>query len=147
VKPLARPVTLVALALALGLAAPSAQATPATIKRSMENMTLAPLDIALSPVVAGKTIYQNLQDIEDSRAVRIAYPVPGFVWLTTVQIGAGVLRAVTGVFEFIPGLILIPFDTDLDPLFDPATENEALVDVETPVYDLRFGINYTSAPF
>jgi hypothetical protein len=124
-----------------------AHATSATIKRSIENITLFPFDVVMSPVVAGQTLYTNLNDIEDSTAVRIAYPVPGFIWLTAVQIGAGVLRGVTGVFEFLPGLILIPLEADLDPLFDPADENEALIDYELPFYHLRFGINYTTAGY
>jgi hypothetical protein len=124
-----------------------ADATSATIKRSIENITLFPFDVVMSPVVAGQTLYTNLNDIEDSTAVRIAYPVPGFIWLTAVQIGAGVLRGVTGVFEFLPGLILIPLEADLDPLFDPADENEALIDYELPFYHLRFGINYTTAGY
>ena len=122
-------------------------ASPETLKRSVSNIVLFPLDLALSPVVAGKTVYQNLQDIDDSTAVRVAYPVPGFVWVTFVQAGAAVLRGVTGVFEFLPGLGLLPFEADLDPIFDMAEENEALVDFETPVYDLKFGISYTSAGY
>jgi hypothetical protein len=122
-------------------------ASPETLKRSVENLTQWPLDLALSPVVAGKTVVQGLQDIDDSTAVKIAYPVPGFVWVTFVQAGTAVLRGLTGVFEFLPGLGLLPFDADLDPLFDPADENEALVDFETPVYDFRFGIDYTSAGY
>jgi hypothetical protein len=127
-----------------------AHATSATLKRSIENMTLFPFDVLMSPVVAGQTLYTNytnLRDIEDSTAVRIAYPIPGYVWLTAVQIGAGVLRGVTGVFEFIPGLILLPLDADMAPLFDPADENEALVDYELPFYHMRFGINYTTAGY
>jgi hypothetical protein len=122
-------------------------ASPETLKRSIENLTQWPLDLALSPVVAGKTVYQGLQDIDDSTAVKIAYPVPGFVWVTFVQAGTAVLRGLTGVIEFLPGLGLLFFDADLDPLFDPADDNEALVDFETPVYHIKFGIDYTSAGY
>lgn len=122
-------------------------ASPETLKRSIENLTLFPLDIALSPVVAGKTVYQNMRDIDDSTAVRIAYPVPGFLWVTFVQSFSSVLRGVTGAFELLPGIGLLPFDADLEPLFDPADENEALVDYETPVYNVRFGVNYTTAGY
>jgi hypothetical protein len=122
-------------------------ASPETLKRSVENLTQWPLDLALSPVVAGKTVIQNMQEIDDSLGVKIAYPVPGFVWVTMVQAGCAVLRGVTGVFEFLPGIGLLPFDADLDPLFDPPEENEALVDFETPPYDLKFGVNYTSAGY
>jgi hypothetical protein len=122
-------------------------ASPETLKRSVENLTQWPLDLALSPVVAGKTVYQNLRDIDDSTAVRIVYPVPGFVWVTFVQAGTAVLRGVTGVLEFLPGLGLVFFETDLDPIFDAADENEALVDFETVVHHFKFGISYTSAGY
>ena len=122
-------------------------ASPETLKRSVENLTQWPLDLALSPVVAGKTIVQNLQDIDDSTAVKIAYPVPGFAFVTMVQAGSAVLRGVTGIFEFLPGLGLLFFETDLDPLFDPADENEGLVDFETPVYHVKFGVSYTSSGY
>jgi hypothetical protein len=55
-----------------------------------------------------------------------------------------VLRGVTGVFEFLPGLILLPLDADMDPLFDPVVENSALVDYDNPVYHVKFGTDYTS---
>ena len=122
-------------------------ASPETLKRSVQNLTQWPLDLALGPVVAGQTIVRNMQDIDDSMAVKIAYPVPGFVWVTFVQSGCALLRGLTGVFEFLPGIGLLPFEADLDPLFDPADENEALVDFETPVYNLRFGVNYTSTGY
>ncbi len=118
-----------------------------TLKRSVGNMLQSPLDLALSPVVAGRSIYHNLQEIEDTTAVRIAYPVPGFVWNTMVQAGAALIRGITGVIEFVPGLILLPFDSEMDPLFDPVERNEALVDYETPVLWVKFGIDYTSVPY
>jgi len=133
-----------ALAALVALAAAGASATPATLKRSVQNLTQWPLDLALSPVVAVKTVYENLNSIDDSTGVRIAYPIPGVIWTTAVQVGASVLRGVTGVFELIPGLILLPFDADMDPLFDPAEENPALVDFDNPVYHVKFGTNYTT---
>ena len=122
-------------------------AGPETLKRSVENLTLWPLDLVLSPVVAGQTVYTNLQDIGDSTAVRIAYPVPGFVWVTFVQTGTAVLRGVAGAFELLPGIGLLPFDAELDPIFDPVEDNEALVEFDWPVYRLKFGVNYTSAGY
>jgi hypothetical protein len=133
-----------ALALLVALAPAGASATTATLKRSVQNLTLWPLDLALSPVVACKTVYDNLNSINDSTGVRIAYPIPGVIWTTAVQVGASVLRGVTGVFELVPGLILAPLDADMDPLFDPAEENPALVDYDNPVYRVKFGTNYTT---
>jgi len=120
--------------------------SPSTLKRSIQNLTQWPLDVALSPVVAARDIYVNMQDIEDSLAVKIFYPIPGWAWNTMVQGGAGVLRGVTGVIELIPGVILLPFpDTELDPLFDPVEENDGLVEWENGIYDVKFGISYTGS--
>jgi hypothetical protein len=138
--------SLIAAVSLLGLAAAPAMASPRTIKRSFENLTQWPLDVALSPVIAGRDIYVNMREIEDSTAVRIFYPLPGWAWNTMVQCGAGVLRGVTGVIEVIPGLLLLPFpDADLEPLFDPADENEGLVQWENGIYDVKFGISYTGS--
>lgn len=126
------------------LSAAPVSASPATLKRSIENITQAPLDLAASPYVAGQTIYQNMQNIGDTTAVRIAYPVPGYAWNVLVQGGASVLRGVTGLLELVPGIILLPFDADLEPLFDPVEDSPALVEYDNPIYRLRFGITYTS---
>ena len=122
-------------------------ASPQTLKRSVENLTQWPLDLVLSPVVAGQTVYTNLRDIDNSDAVRVAYTVPGFAWVTFVQMGAACLRGLTGVLEFLPGLGLVFFEADLDPLFPPAVDNEALVNFENPVYNFKFGVGYTSAGY
>jgi hypothetical protein len=113
----------------------------------MGNILFAPLDIVLAPAVAGKTIYQNMRDIDDSQWVRIVYPVPGFVWVTGVTIGGGILREVTGLIELLPGLGLLFMEADLDPLMAPVERGEALVDVETEVLNIKFGLNYTSIPY
>jgi hypothetical protein len=135
----------VASMLVLGLAAPAA-ASPQTIKRSVQNLTQWPLDVVLSPVVAARDIFVNMREIEDSLAVKIFYPVPGWAWNTMVQGGAGVLRGVTGAIEVVPGVLLLPFpNADLDPLFDPAEENEGLVRWENGYYDVNFGISYTGS--
>jgi hypothetical protein len=131
----------------LGLfASTPASATPETLKRSVGNILFAPFDIAVSPVTAGKALYTNLQEIDDARWKRIVFPIPGYVWILGVQIGGGALREIAGLLELVPGLGLLFFDTDLDPLFDPAERNEALVDVDTPPLKIKFGVNYIGAP-
>jgi hypothetical protein len=129
----------------LSLPAAPADASPKTLKRSIENLTQFPLDIVASPVVASYSVYRNMKDIGDSTAVRIFYPVPGVAWNTMVQIGAGVLRGVTGALELLPGIVLLPFEADLDPLFDPAIDNEALVNWENGIYDVKFAVDYTTS--
>ncbi len=135
-----------ALGLALAVASPAA-ASPETLKRSVGNILFAPLDIVLSPAVAGKIIYTNMREIDDSQWVRIVYPLPGFVWVTGVTIGGGIIREITGLIELIPGLGLAFLEADLDPLFAPGERAEALVDVQTVVVNIKFGMNYTAAPY
>lgn len=147
----APPLRLASVALALALLASiavpgTARAGGETIKRSFENMLQAPFDLALSPVVAGKSLYTNLRDQSDSTAVRWAYPVPGYFWLTGVQMGASVLRGISGVLTFPIGVALLPFDYELPVLFDPADRGAALVDKDTPPFHFKFGIDYTSPP-
>ena len=113
----------------------------------MGNILFGPLDIALSPFVAARSIYRNLNDIDDSLGVRLVYPVPGFAWNTGLQIGAGAIRTLAGLLELVPGLVLLPFEADMDPLFTPATKAEALVDIETAPIDVKFGVDYTSLAY
>ena len=74
--------------------------------------------------------------------VRVVYAVPGVAWNTTLIAGSGMIRCMTGLIELLPGIGLLPFKTDLDPLFSPAEKADALVDKETPILDVKFGIDY-----
>ncbi len=139
---------MVAAVLAVASIAPStAEASPETLKRSVGNMVQAPLDLALSPIVAWATLNRNIRDIDDTTAVRVAYYLPGYFWLLGLQIGASAIRGLTGALEFLPGLFLLPFEADLDPLFDPVERGEALIEFESPVMDIKFGINYQAPAF
>jgi hypothetical protein len=128
--------------LLVGLAGPAA-ASPETLKRSFSNMLFGPADLVLIPVVAAQNTYNNLQNVDDTMGVRIAYALPGFGWNMGIQAGAGVVRVIAGVFELLPGIGLFFFETDLDPLFAPAERASALVDYDTPVLRIKFGITYT----
>jgi hypothetical protein len=136
---------LATLALPL-LAATPASASPETLRRSAGNILFAPFDIATSPFTAGKALYTNMREVDDPLWVRIVFPIPGYVWILGVQIGGGALREIAGLLELVPGLGLLFFDADLDPLFDPAERNEALVDLETPPLKFKFGVNYVASP-
>jgi hypothetical protein len=132
----------VALLLLVSLAGP-ASASPETLKRSVSNVLFGPLDVAFTPVVSARNVINNLQNVDDTMGVRVAYAVPGYVWNMGVQIGAGTIRVLTGVIEFLPGLGLFFFDADLDPLFSPVERGQALVDYDTPPLNIKFGITYT----
>lgn len=116
-----------------------------TLQRSAQNIVMSPADAVMSPFVAAQSVVVNIRDIDDTMPVRIFYPVPGYLWNTMVQLGSSVIRGITGVIEFVPGVILCPFEAELDPLFDPAEENDALVDWENGYFNVKFGVNYTTA--
>ena len=136
---------ILALALVAAGAPSTAHATGQTLKRATSNLLMAPLDMAVAPIVAAKTIVTNMRTIDDTMGVRVAYALPGYVFLTGVQLGASTIRAIAGIFEFLPGLGLIFFDTDLDPLYDPAERGEGLVNYDTRFLNVKFGIDYTGS--
>jgi len=152
----------IALATALAsasliLASTSAQASPETLNRSTANILYAPFDMICSPITSGFTLYNNLRDIDDTTGVRVAFAVPGYLWLTGLNFAAGAMRGLSGIIEFLPGIAVYPFEADLDALFDPADRGPALVELENPLADLdsvnfipllssspRFAIDYTT---
>jgi hypothetical protein len=136
---------LVLLGLVLLVAAPAA-ATTDVIKRSFENMPQGVADAALSPVTAGTTIYNNMTTIEDTLPVRVAYVVPGYVWNVMTNFGGGLIRSITGVLELPVGLVLLFTDAEMEPLFDPAEDNEALLTLDQieEIYRVKVGIDYTT---
>ncbi|MCZ6784924.1 MAG: hypothetical protein O7G30_16620 [Proteobacteria bacterium] len=137
-----RRLTAAVIACAL-LAIPSAaNASYRTLGRSIGNILQAPLDLICSPVVVGMTLYRNLKDIDDTTGVRVAYTVPGYLWMLGVQVGASSVRTITGALQLIPGIFLLPFEADLDPLYDPVDNSSALVEWENGVIDVKFGIAY-----
>jgi hypothetical protein len=133
-----------ALALPLVAAAPgAAHATTATLKRSVQNLLFFPFDLALSPYVATRTVYNQWNSSNDTDAVRIAYPIPGVAWAISVNMGASMIRGVAGALELLPGIVLIPFDTDMTPLYDLADRNNAVFDSgEEGFARVRVGVDY-----
>ena len=138
-----RPGVLAGLVLLLIALAGPAGASPETLKRSVSNVLFGPLDILFTPVVSARNIINNLQNVDDTMGVRIAYALPGYGWNMGVQVLSGTVRVITGVLEFLPGVGLFFFDADLDPLFTPAEKAQALVDYDTPPLHVKFGITYT----
>jgi hypothetical protein len=136
---------LAAAALALAAAAP-AGATTDVIQRSFENMPQGIGDALLSPYTAGRTVYNNLNNIEDTPGVRVAYTVPGYFWNVMCNFGGGLIRTITGVIELPTGLVLLFSDAEMEPLFDPVEDNEGLItfDQFEDVYRVKMGVDYTT---
>ena len=148
------------LGLSPGLSPPAAEASPETLRRAIGNIVQSPLDVVLAPVVAGRTLVRNLQDVDDTLPVQIVYAAPGYCWLVGVQVGGGVIRGIAGLLELVPGILLFPIETDLDALYDPADRGGALIELENPLaesemwkynpfvsFNVRFGVTYTSAEY
>ena len=79
--------------------------------------------------------------------VRLAYVPMGVMWNTGIQTMAAVIREITGLIEFVPGLLVLFLDADLDPIYAPVERGNALMDYETPVIRLKMGVDYTTVPF
>ncbi|MAJ61445.1 MAG: hypothetical protein CBC48_16735 [bacterium TMED88] len=152
-----------ALCGSVAFAAPSAEASPETLRRSFSNIIGGPLDMILSPITATMTVARNLTEIDDSTGVRLVYAIPGIFWLTGLDFGSGFIRCATGALEFPPGIFLFPFEPDVDTLFDPVDDAGALIDLDNPLMWIenpwvyknplvapfaiqpKWGINYTRA--
>lgn len=133
--------------LAVLLAASPAAATYETLKRSLGNILFAPVDLVLSPVVASHTIYTNLRDVDDSPGVRAVFVPLGIGWNTGVQGMAAVVREIAGLIEFIPGLIVLPLEADLDAIYAPIERGNALIDRDTAALRFKIGVDYMTVPF
>lgn len=138
-------------ALLLATAVLVTSATPAvasteTLRRSVSNISQAPLDWLFSPFVGIYSVITRMREQEDPTAVRVVFFFPGIIWNTGVNIGGGTLRLITGGLEFIPGIFLVPFEADLDSLYAPVANAAAMFEMETPCcIDVKFGIDYTAA--
>mgnify|MGYP001824630885 CR=1 FL=1 len=133
--------------LSILLVASPAAATYETLKRSLGNILFGPVDIVLAPVVATNTLYNNLRDIDDSVGVRAVYVPFGIAWNTGVQAMAGVVREIAGLIEFVPGLIVLPLEADLDAIYAPIERGNALIDQDTPALRFKIGVDYMTVPF
>lgn len=122
---------------------------------------MGPFDMLLAPVQAVNTVYRNLEDVDDSTGVRVAYAVPGVGWLTLLNFGCGMIRILTGTLEVVPGVLLFGSESDIEPLFDPVEDAGALFEWDNPLIEnenpwvyynplvapfairVKMGINYT----
>jgi hypothetical protein len=140
-----RLVSLTALVVLLVAAAPAtSQAGTKTICRSVQNLLLFPLDMVLSPFVATKATFDSWRNSEDTKAVKYAYAPIAPIWSTSVELGASVIRGIAGALELLPGLVLIPFDREMNPLYDLPENQPAWVDQSAGPFKIRFGVDYVT---
>ncbi len=129
--------------LSFTLAPAPAMAGGQTLKRSVGNLTQWPLDMLLSPITGGKRLFINMRAEKDPLAVRVLFVIPGFIFLTGTNIFGGVMRLFGGLVELPPGLVLIFMgDSEMYPIFPITERGGALVDYDTKIYYIKFGIDY-----
>lgn len=129
-----------AVVVALATAHPAA-AQPVLLKRSAENMLMAPLDAVVSPYTAWKTFDKNVQTME-STGGKVTTGIVGLPYYWGLYLVLAGFREAAGIAELPIGLALWPVNAfkkvELGPFFDSA-EAGALVDAQTSVMNFKFG--------
>ncbi len=106
-------------------------------------MLLAPTDLILSPYLAGRDQYNRMQDNDDTTGVIVFYTVPGYVFLTAVQVYASAIRFVAGALEFVPGLFTLFREGKTTPFFYDQHNGEAMINQDWGPGPIRIGNSYT----
>jgi hypothetical protein len=139
-------VGLAALIALLVAAAPgTSQAGTKTLARATQNLLFFPFDIALSPFTSAKITWDNWRSSEDTKAVKYGYALFAPIWSFGVQCGASVIRGVAGALELLPGIALLPFKTDMNPLYELPETQPAWVDTGSSAFKVKFGVNYLTS--
>jgi hypothetical protein len=139
-------VSLVGLVALLLAAAPgTSHAGAKTLTRSAQNLLFFPMDIALSPFVAAKITWDSWRSSDDTKAVKYGYALFAPIWSFSIEAGASVIRGVAGALELLPGIALLPFEGEMNPLYDLPESQPAWVDTGSDAFKVRFGINYLTS--
>ena len=129
------------LVCALGPA--SAKADASQLCRSLTTMLLAPTDLILSPYIAGRDQYTRMQDNDDTTGVIVAYTVPGYIFLTGIQVYSSAIRFVAGALEFVPGLLTFFREGSTTPYFYDQHNGKALINEDWGPCPIRIGNSYS----
>lgn len=117
-----------------------------TLRRAVANVLLGPLDVALSPAVTAKALYQNAREANYSTAGTVALEVlggPG--WYLPITAGAGAFRVLSGLLEMPLGLALLVSKsfTNWEPAaFFEVRGKPAIVSYPNAAVPITFGVNY-----
>ena len=136
------------LALAVGLltfATPrEASADAAQFCRANMNIVLAPFDIALAPFISAKDMYYGITEVDDEILIKIFAAAPGYVYLTFVQMGGGVIRLIAGLFEIPGGLVALWTGNASGALFRSQDESWNMYNADWGPCPVRFGVSYNT---
>jgi hypothetical protein len=139
-------VSLAALVVLLVSAAPgTSHAGTKTLTRAVQNLLFFPFDIALSPFVASKITWDSWRSSDDTKAVKYGYALFAPIWSFSIEAGASVIRGVAGALELLPGIALLPFEAEMNPMYDLPETQPAWVDTGSDAFKVKFGINYLTS--
>ena len=139
-----------ALALAVGLAlaatpaTASAEADASQICRSGMNLVLFPFDIVLSPFITAKDIHYGLTELDDEPIIQLVSTVPGYAYLTAVQIGGTVFRVVAALFEIPGGIVALFTGNASGALYRSQDESWNMYNADWGPCPVRFGVSYNT---
>jgi hypothetical protein len=117
-----------------------------TLRRGVANVLLGPFDVALSPVVTAKGLYENASAAGYSLPeIAVLELIGGPGWFLPVTAGTGIFRIMSGFGEIPVGLVLLVSKSftswEPDPFFETAGK-PALVSVPNAPIPIAFGVNY-----
>ena len=137
---------LLALVLAsLGAGMPSqARADAGQLCRGFSNLVLAPADMALGPVIAGKDEYYGMTEIDDPMALKVVGAVPGYILLLGLQTGGAIIREISAFMEIPLGLVTLFREGEQPPLFRSQNDAWAWYSEDFGPCPVRFATSYNT---
>ena len=130
------------IALLLGLTPRGASADATQLCRSISSIVLAPTDIPFAPYIAQHDLYVGLLEQDDDWYKKVIATPPGVVWLLGLQAAGTVVRVVTGVMEFVPGLFTLFREEPQGALFRSQDEAWAVYSEDFGPCPVRIGTSY-----
>jgi len=113
----------------------------------VENVTMAPIDVAVAPVVAVRTVQRNTEDAGMGPFGKSVMMVVGTPWIWTLQNVLTGARIVSGMGEFLigPPLTVVSCFTDVQErqLFDATTASPMVS--HQGGFDVVFGAHYIAS--
>ena len=120
-----------------------------TLRRAVANVLLGPLDVALSPAVTVRALYENSRAANYPPAATAALELLGGAgWFFPLSAATGVFRIWSGFAEIPVGLTLLVSKsfTDWEPApFFEVSEKAAMVSYPNAAIPIVFGVNYLAS--